>query len=123
MTTNGFARFLKKYLVRQGYLRHRGARRGAGAAAAGGAGLRPHRAGRDDAGRGRRQPDPLAAQQTSKPVILLTARGETADRIAGLEAGADDYLAKPFEPRELVLRINAILRRAPQPAVRPAPKR
>lgn len=50
------------------------------------------------------------------PVLLLTARGETQDRIAGLEAGADDYLAKPFEPRELLLRINAILRRAPPPA-------
>lgn len=48
------------------------------------------------------------------PVILLTARGESRDRIAGFEAGADDYLAKPFEPRELVLRINAILRRSPQ---------
>ncbi|TVP72903.1 MAG: response regulator [Rhodobacteraceae bacterium] len=48
------------------------------------------------------------------PVLLLTARGEAADRIEGLEAGADDYLAKPFEPRELLLRINAILRRAPQ---------
>ena len=47
------------------------------------------------------------------PVLLLTARGETADRIAGLEAGADDYLSKPFEPKELVLRINAILRRMP----------
>jgi two-component system phosphate regulon response regulator OmpR len=45
------------------------------------------------------------------PVILLTALGEAQDRIAGLEAGADDYLAKPFEPRELVLRLNAILRR------------
>ncbi|MGQ0527078.1 MAG: response regulator [Alphaproteobacteria bacterium] len=45
------------------------------------------------------------------PVLLLTALGETSDRIAGLEAGADDYLAKPFEPRELVLRLNAILRR------------
>lgn len=51
----------------------------------------------------------------SVPVILLTARGEARDRIAGLEAGADDYLPKPFEPRELVLRINAILRRAPRP--------
>jgi two-component system phosphate regulon response regulator OmpR len=49
------------------------------------------------------------------PVLLLTARGETADRIAGLEAGADDYLAKPFEPKELLLRINAVLRRAPAP--------
>lgn len=48
------------------------------------------------------------------PIMLLTARGETADRIAGLEAGADDYLAKPFEPKELLLRINAILRRMPQ---------
>ncbi|SFC77176.1 response regulator [Tropicimonas isoalkanivorans] len=47
------------------------------------------------------------------PILLLTARGETEDRIAGLEAGADDYLAKPFEPRELLLRINAILRRMP----------
>lgn len=48
------------------------------------------------------------------PVLLLTARADTDDRIAGLEAGADDYLAKPFEPRELLLRINAILRRLPQ---------
>jgi len=47
------------------------------------------------------------------PVLLLTAKGEVSDRIAGLEAGADDYLAKPFEPKELLLRINAILRRVP----------
>lgn len=47
------------------------------------------------------------------PILLLTARGETSDRIAGLEVGADDYLAKPFDPRELVLRIEAILRRVP----------
>ena len=52
------------------------------------------------------------------PVLLLTARGETRDRIEGLEAGADDYLAKPFEPKELLLRINAILRRAPAVAER-----
>ena len=45
------------------------------------------------------------------PILLLTAMGSASDRIAGLEAGADDYLAKPFEPRELVLRIEAILRR------------
>lgn len=45
------------------------------------------------------------------PIVLLTARGESEDRIAGLTAGADDYLAKPFEPAELVLRINAILKR------------
>ena len=48
------------------------------------------------------------------PILLLTAKGETEDRIEGLEAGADDYLMKPFEPRELLLRINAILRRAPK---------
>ncbi len=47
----------------------------------------------------------------STPILLLTARGEAGDRISGLEAGADDYLSKPFEPRELLLRINAILRR------------
>ena len=48
------------------------------------------------------------------PILLLTARSETQDRITGLEAGADDYLPKPFEPKELLLRINAILRRIPQ---------
>lgn len=53
------------------------------------------------------------------PVLMLTARGETVDRIAGLEAGADDYLVKPFEPRELLLRIAAILRRAVAPPPEP----
>jgi two-component system phosphate regulon response regulator OmpR len=48
------------------------------------------------------------------PILLLTAKGETDNRIEGLEAGADDYLAKPFEPKELLLRINAILRRMPE---------
>jgi two-component system phosphate regulon response regulator OmpR len=57
------------------------------------------------------------------PILLLTARGDTNDRIAGLEAGADDYLPKPFEPRELLLRIAAILRRsAPPPLPDAAPK-
>ena len=50
-----------------------------------------------------------AASQT--PIIMLTARGEDVDRIVGLEMGADDYLAKPFNPRELLARINAVLRR------------
>ena len=51
------------------------------------------------------------------PILMLTAMGEAADRIAGLESGADDYLAKPFEPRELVLRIRTVLRRVPAPTV------
>lgn len=53
-------------------------------------------------------------EENDVPVIFLTAMGETADRIAGLETGADDYLPKPFEPRELVLRIRNILRRTPK---------
>ena len=53
-------------------------------------------------------------QESLVPVILLTAMGETADRIAGLEIGADDYLPKPFEPKELVLRIKNILKRTPK---------
>ena len=56
------------------------------------------------------------------PILLLTAKGETVNRIEGLEAGADDYLVKPFEPKELLLRINAILRRVPQAAVAAGPK-
>ncbi len=48
------------------------------------------------------------------PVLLLTAMGEIEDRVGGLESGADDYLTKPFDPRELVLRLQAILRRRPQ---------
>lgn len=53
-------------------------------------------------------------KENNVPVIMLTAMGETGDRISGLEAGADDYLPKPFEPKELVLRIKNILKRAPQ---------
>lgn len=52
-------------------------------------------------------------RKMTTPILLLTAKGETGDRITGLESGADDYLAKPFEPRELLLRIAAILRRMP----------
>jgi two-component system phosphate regulon response regulator OmpR len=52
-------------------------------------------------------------EERDTPILLLTAKGETENRIAGLEAGADDYLPKPFEPKELLLRINAILRRVP----------
>jgi two-component system alkaline phosphatase synthesis response regulator PhoP len=49
------------------------------------------------------------------PVIMLTAKGEDADKIVGLELGADDYLAKPFNPRELVARVRAVLRRTQEP--------
>ncbi|WP_100259876.1 response regulator [Qipengyuania seohaensis] len=54
------------------------------------------------------------------PVILLTARGEAMDRIIGLEIGADDYVTKPFEPRELVARIRSVLRRADRTGAEPA---
>src|SRR5207249_2832908 len=61
-------------------------------------------------------------EMSRAPVLLLTARGEDVDRIVGLEIGADDYLPKPFNPRELVARIRAILRRTKngeQPAAQP----
>src|SRR4051794_37509665 len=51
-------------------------------------------------------------EKSRTPVLMLTARGDTQDRIRGLELGADDYLPKPFDPAELVARIRAILRRA-----------
>lgn len=63
----------------------------------------------------------LRAHRLHTPILLLTARGETHERIEGLEAGADDYLPKPFEPKELLLRINAILRRVPE-SVQAGPK-
>ncbi|CAO3416222.1 response regulator [Azospirillum endophyticum] len=63
-----------------------------------------------------------AAPQTAQtPVIMLTAMGEETDRIVGLEMGADDYLAKPFSPRELLARIKAVLRRVAAPPVAGAP--
>lgn len=52
-------------------------------------------------------------QESSVPVIMLTAMGNVEDRIIGLEVGADDYVAKPFEPKELLLRIGSILKRTP----------
>ncbi|MBK6869576.1 MAG: response regulator transcription factor [Burkholderiales bacterium] len=59
-------------------------------------------------------------KESDLPILMLTARGELMDRVVGLELGADDYLPKPFEPRELVARVQTILRRrtaAPEPAV------
>ncbi|GEO80976.1 response regulator [Pararhodospirillum oryzae] len=62
-------------------------------------------------------------ESSTVPILLLTARGEVDDRVRGLESGADDYLAKPFDPRELVLRVRGILRRVqePPPALPVAP--
>ncbi|WP_270886370.1 response regulator transcription factor [Pedococcus sp. 5OH_020] len=62
----------------------------------------------------------LRTMQSAVPVLMLTARGEEEDRILGLEVGADDYVTKPFSPRELVLRVQSVLRRA-SPAVPAAP--
>lgn len=59
----------------------------------------------------------LRADQDEVPVIMLTARADVVDRIIGLEFGADDYLGKPFDPRELLARVEAVLRRRPPPAV------
>ena len=60
----------------------------------------------------------LRALRPDLPVIMLTARGEESDRVLGLEVGADDYVTKPFSPRELVLRVESVLRRAAPAAAR-----
>jgi DNA-binding response OmpR family regulator len=58
----------------------------------------------------------LDARTSALPIIMLTARGEESDRILGLDSGADDYMAKPFSPNELMARVRALLRRAAPPA-------
>ncbi|HEU4707792.1 MAG TPA: two-component system response regulator OmpR [Methylophilaceae bacterium] len=63
----------------------------------------------------------LRATGTTMPIIMLTARGDEIDRIVGLEMGADDYLPKPFNPRELLARINAVMRRQERTASTPQP--
>ena len=67
----------------------------------------PHLSGLEVCRQLRRRPETRAI-----PIIILTARGEEGDRVRGLDSGADDYLAKPFSPRELVARVRAVLRRA-----------
>ena len=59
------------------------------------------------------------ATRSAVPIVMLTARDEEPDRVAGLEVGADDYVTKPFSPRELAARIKAVLRRT-EPAAAPA---
>lgn len=80
--------------------------------------MMPGESGTSFAARLRESAEPLR----SAPILMLTALTETANRVAGLEAGVDDYLAKPFDPRELSLRIASILRRARRP-VAPGPVR
>jgi DNA-binding response OmpR family regulator len=63
----------------------------------------------------------LRHRMPALPVVMLTALGEEADRVLGLEVGADDYVTKPFSPRELVLRIRSVLRRAAGPGVNAVP--
>jgi two-component system, OmpR family, response regulator len=61
-------------------------------------------------------------QNTQIPIIMLTGKGDLIDRVVGLEAGADDYVAKPFHLREVLARIRTVLRRGAAPSVQPAPK-
>jgi DNA-binding response OmpR family regulator len=63
-----------------------------------------------------RQIRSMPSHQAKLPILMLTAKGDPMDRVVGLEIGADDYLSKPFEPRELLARIRAILRRQPSSA-------
>ncbi|RYG62909.1 response regulator transcription factor, partial [bacterium] len=63
----------------------------------------------------------IRAAQINLPVVMLTAHGDEIDRIVGLELGADDYLPKPFNPRELLARIRAVLRRIPETPATPPP--
>jgi two-component system, OmpR family, phosphate regulon response regulator OmpR len=80
--------------------------------------MMPGESGEDLARRLRRREEPLR----SAPILMLTALTEAHDRVIGLEAGVDDYLAKPFEPRELALRIASILRRTRKASAAPHPR-
>ena len=112
---------LKRFLARNGYLVTvaRDAAHADPFAASPGFRFDGHRC--DDARRDGLSFTRRIREELETPVLLLTARGETDDRIEGLEAGADDYLAKPFDARELLLRVAAILRRAapPVPEIEP----
>jgi hypothetical protein len=92
------------------------------AGAAGQGGVRRRHPRRDAARDGRLRAVPHHPAQSDIPLIMLTARGEVMDRVVGLELGADDYVPKPFEPRELVARLQTVLRRrtAARRPLRPA---
>ena len=100
------------YLDRAGFTVDRAADGPDALARAAAAPARPRRARPDAARHGRPGGVPPAARDAGPvPVIMLTARGDEDDRILGLEVGADDYVTKPFSPRELVLRVESVLRR------------
>ena len=118
---SGLRELLRRYLSDNGFRVTTAGGRQRGARQSGELCLRSRRARRDDAGRKRPRADPrVACRESRVPVLLLTAMAEPEDRVNGLEQGADDYLAKPFEPRELVLRIRNMLQRRPaaDPAAR-----
>ena len=107
---------LQRYLSSNGFRVSVGGRRRRRARPDEKHGLRSADPRRDDARRIRLRVDQAVRANSPVPILMLTAKGEAEDRINGLERGADDYLAKPFEPRELVLRVGALLRRAAPPA-------
>jgi DNA-binding response OmpR family regulator len=76
--------------------------------------LRPRVAGNNDACEGRYGDHQKNTRQISVPVILLNAKGETFDKVLALELGADDYIVKPFDPKELIARVKAVIRRSTQ---------
>ena len=106
---------LTLHLRKAGFVREHGDRWRGRTAQGAGRIARAHHPGPDVApnARARNLQGPEDATRTTRhiPIIMLTAKAEEIDRIVGLEFGADDYVTKPFSPRELILRVNAILRR------------
>jgi two-component system, OmpR family, response regulator BaeR len=112
------ASLVADYLVAAGFRTHRITDGAPGARLVSCQPARPGPAGPDAAWQGRAQPVPGAAGESQVPIIMTTARVEEIDRLLGLELGADDYVCKPYSPRELVARVKAVLRRTlPAPAL------
>ena len=115
---------LSRFLCDRGLPHHHRRQRRDGARQADEPELRSADPRRDDAGRDRLRVRPQDIRKTSAvPILMLTARDAAESRITGLEIGADDYVAKPFEPRELSLRIANILKRAKPAAAPPVENR